>query len=302
MFIYATDLHLRDKKPRKRIDNYLERQFIKFESLLKCSKEFDNIPIVCAGDFFDTPSFSEKRMGRLIEMILDYDVDIYSVFGQHDIANHNMKYWKEGALGNLILAELVFPLTKTPVKIGQCYLYGCSWGEEVPVPKKKRKNNILVTHKLVTLKDMPFEGYIKAADLMQKFPEYSVFLCGDNHVPFSVKNKKQILLNAGSMMRNNIDQIEHNPFFYICEPETNNYTAVLYDFEEQQHIFDLEALNYEKQREETKKDFSSLVNKIKAKKTRHNFKDVLNAFIDESRLNKDERIMLTDFIKEAEEK
>jgi len=302
--VYASDLHLRDMKPKKRTDDYLEAQFVKFEALLKEASEND-VPLIIAGDFFDVPRFSEKRMARLIELIVTYEVEIYSVFGQHDVKNHNMEFWKESPLGNLILAELVFPLRSDPELIQGCWFYGVSWDEEIPIPlpqKKTDRDNILVIHELVVYKDEVFDDYVKAEWLLEDYPEYDLFLCGDNHEGFKRKKGGQVLLNTGSMMRNRVDQIEHKPHYYLIDLKEKTQKKIHYPAAPVEEIFDLASLKEEDVREEKKKDFTSLVGKIKSKKVRHDFKKVLKDIVKEAGLKKEEKTLLNKLVNEAEGK
>lgn len=298
--IYTTDNHLRDKKPIKRKDEYLVSQFTKFEAVLKHAQNKD-AGVVCAGDLFDVPEFSEKRMSILIDILNKYDVEIFAVFGQHDVKNHNMKYWKESPLGILILTDYVSLLTHKPTKYKGYHLYGCSWNEEICIPKTKK--NILVIHDLIVKEDPLFEGqenFEYAEDLILDFPEYDFFLCGDNHARFSKKTSKQLLLNAGSMMRNRKDQITHIPAFGEINLTTGKYKWIKYPQKAAEDVFNIEQLEREKEIEKEKKDFSELVSKIKNKRDRHDFKKTLNNIMKKSKVTVEIKNTVSALIKEVE--
>ena len=296
---YTSDLHIRDKKPLKRKDEYLEVQFQKLEELVEAAEEED-APVIIAGDIFDTHSISFKRLVRFTELVSR--VDTYVVFGQHDLPNNSMRFWQENPLGLLIRFGTVTCLSEEPCKIGGVYFYGCSWGEEIPIPAHET-GNVLVIHELI-VKDKPlFEGqedYVKSTHLLEDYPEYDMILAGDNHKGFIKQKGDQVLLNTGSMMRNNKDQKEHNPHFYRIELDNFQFTKHHFTCEPFKDVFNMEKIKDEERQKETQERYADLISKIKNKKHGHDFKKTLDEMSKAAKLNKTAQTKLKTLLKEAE--
>jgi DNA repair exonuclease SbcCD nuclease subunit len=287
--IYATDLHLRDKRPLKRTDDYLDKQFEKLEEILEICKESNNAPFICAGDFFDTPSFSEKRRATLLELLNKYpEIEIFSIFGQHDIKHHNMRYWKESPLGSLVLSGYVTKLGNKPQKIKGWNFYGASWGEDIPIPKTEK--NVLVIHELVLNEKALYVGQenpCMGSGLMKDFPEYQWFLCGDNHQTFFQETEKQTLLNAGSMMRNKIDQAQHHPCCAEVFLDHLNFEWLFLDIASENEVFDLLKEEQYKELLENTGAFIELIREAQNKKRDNDFSKVLRALAQKGGVRKE---------------
>jgi len=63
------------------------------------------------------------------------------------------------------------------------------------------------------------EDFVYGKSLLDEYPEFDLFVCGDNHKSFSFNVKDRYLVNCGSLMRSGIDQVDHRPCYYIYDTD-----------------------------------------------------------------------------------
>lgn len=224
----------------------VEAVFRKVEWILQKATEEEVDAILQPGDFFDTDKPSWTLFGKVVSLLEKYEVGkkfkLLSVPGQHDQENH-LADIRNTPLGLLERVGYVNIPTKTPITIGDTKVYGAGWGSDIPKPvfraTSKPKKTILLTHRMVIeekLWDKQSE-FDRANILLMKHP-FDLFVCGDNHTYHTAKHGDRVLVNCGSLVRTNIDQIDHEPtiFFYedgiyeslkvpvlgFAEPETSS--------------------------------------------------------------------------------
>lgn len=215
-FLLCNDLHLDDRKPAKRIDDFPTTQLKKFKQMLDEAAKAKCKAILCAGDMFNRPNVSKKLISTLQSLLYINGIPVYVVPGQHDLLFRNYENIDDTALGVLASSRLV-TIVSPDVKVGlgeNCFLYGCGWGEAIPVPDHDQHcTNILITHYSVGVEKL-FSGMsLKfAEDFLKEHSKYDLILCGDYHFPFqcAVKNKRtqkiRQIVNCGALLRRNIDE------------------------------------------------------------------------------------------------
>ena len=141
MIVFAGDLHLAEKNPISRLDDYPTTMLHKLETIL-------NIPAYAyffAGDFFHTPNISKEYLVRVIETLKKHeDKDIYTIIGNHDVPFGKSDNISNSPLGILFATGLVKRLT-TEV-IDGWVIMGCDYDQVAPTPNPDDKS-ILVAHK-----------------------------------------------------------------------------------------------------------------------------------------------------------
>ena len=223
--IFCGDIHLRDKKPIARTDDYFSAMWEKFMFIDSLGLKYD-CPIYCSGDFFDNWKASPELITSTIEAM---NADWYSIYGDHDLPSHSFKLRHKSGLTTLAKAGKV-----TIIKGG----HGTDKSSS-ELPKKAKSVNIegrkvLVWHVLTWHKELPYPGceLSNAKQLLKKHSKYDCILTGDNHLPFQVKYKDRLLINPGSMMRNNADQIKYKPAVWLYYAENNSVEPVYLPIEE----------------------------------------------------------------------
>ncbi len=158
-FVLLSDVHLLYDNPIARKDIARETQLEKILFVLKYASSIKAV-ILQAGDMFDKPR-SWRVLSSIIPILTDYKVPIYSVFGQHDMYLYSEENKNATSLGVLastgyvkLLDHYVYSFYEAE-KATTINIYGCSYGQEVPVPSAKKsrgKRNILVIHRPILLK------------------------------------------------------------------------------------------------------------------------------------------------------
>lgn len=247
----TSDWHIRYNRPRNRKDeNYFDTILYKINWILDQTKNYDII--LQAGDMFDTwkishvPYFLTKILSEIfLEKIWDKGKKIFSVVGQHD-----QRYrcgLSDSPLSVLEVAEIVWIAKEEELGDG-VVLYGCGYGEEVPSPKSKEDFNILLIHKMITEDGPLWPGqtdYISGKAFLKKYP-YDLVISGDNHQSFISTYRDKTLINCGSLMRSNVDQISHIPCAYIFDTDTRKYEKLEIPVEPAFNVLKIQEAVYDK--------------------------------------------------------
>lgn len=218
--IFLSDIHLLDQNPEARMDNLVEIQFQKLDYIFRYASD-NSAPIIQGGDFFDKAR-SWHLLPKMISLINKYDVEIFSVFGQHDTIYHNLSFRHETTLGVLASIGLVTVLGPDPYWISdRVHLYGCSWGEKVPVVNDTAAYNILAIHAPISdSRIFPRQQYTDASRFLTNNPDYTLVLCSDIHKSFYHRRPGgREIFNTGPLLRKTADlyNFRHKPQFYIKE-------------------------------------------------------------------------------------
>ena len=219
-FLLISDIHLRDSNPRNRCDDFRETQFDKFNWCLELAKK-ENCIVLQAGDLFDSVRSSNKLISDTISTIKQYNLDFFTVSGNHDQRHRNRD------------------LTNT------------HWGDEIPQIQYKKAFTILVIHKMVIQneEDKIWHGqqnYSTARMLLAK-NDYDLILSADNHKTFADEYKGKTLLNLGSMTRLTSAQINHESQVAIFDTDKNEYIIYKIPIKPAAEVFNLEQIEKNKE-------------------------------------------------------
>jgi len=211
--IFCADIHLRSASPRSRIDDFQKAQWNKINQLTLLAQKHD-CPIICSGDLFDVAKSSNELVLRAIEEL----PFMYVVPGQHDLPNHRISALNKSSLGVLQGAGKL-KVVLEPLELDNFILFPFPFGEEVTcISPNKKKKTLAVTHQLILdSAKSAWSGYDGevAHTFLDKVSGYDMVLSGDNHVTFVHEIKDKILVNPGSLMRQNSDQVEHKPSVFL---------------------------------------------------------------------------------------
>jgi len=232
----ASDLHWRIDRPICRTDNFLEAQIQKGNLAKSICKKYD-IPMLVGGDVFEY----SKNWPELIRIVLQSMPDFICIPGQHDLPKHNLELFGTSSLSVIEAAgkAIVFlqaGQTLDPSVLGwedqkDWLITGFPFGIE-PTSNRRRKNGkrlICMIHQLVTESKDPFPGANAEIGhkLLEKLVGYDLIISGDNHQQFVSTFDGRLLINSGSMTRQNADQMEHQPKFYLWFAEDNSYEEII---------------------------------------------------------------------------
>lgn len=255
--ILSADWHLRDDTPVCRTDDYFAAMESKIDFILDLQKSYDDRPpILVAGDLFQRAFSSpyleawaiEKMMGALIVCIP----------GQHDLPNHNLNLYHKSSMavlenaGVLLVGQLVGTGEGFNALFGEVHTF--PYGTAItPVirrnrPLKQENRSICLAHQLVYRGRELWPGMEaeRARDLLDRV-NYDLVVTGDNHQTFTLKRNDKLLVNPGSLMRQDADQEDHEPCVFLWYAETNEAEPIYLPIEDD--VITREHIERQEQRE-----------------------------------------------------
>lgn len=221
--LLTSDWHARETSPICRTDNYIETLIRKMEFVKQLSS-VEQVPVYHAGDLFD----HWKPSPYLISLVYQHVPPMFlSVFGQHDLPQHNPDLSYKSGLGMLMNAHRI-----------QCPEGWASWNQEPgeapdwtfcvsdddSLIEFRLPRKIMVMHRFVWRGKLPWPGCTAptAREVLEQYPEYDLIVTGDNHKPFIERLDGRILVNPGSLMRMTADQEDFEPRIYAWNAELND--------------------------------------------------------------------------------
>ena len=265
-FLCVGDLHYRASTPRARVDNYPMVLLGKIDQINDIADAHGCSYIFQPGDFFDssTPPYSlvSAAIGKHKE-----NGGWLAILGQHDQRYHSSDR-KNTPLAVLEKAGALHLLDPKGLVLRQprICIYGCSWGEEIPEIDYLDFCNILVMHRMV-IDDQKLWAeqteFTRARALLRRH-KFDLIVTGDNHHFFtdSVPGLRW-LVNCGSLMRSNIDQIKHKPTVVVYDSEEQTIVDVPLKVAPASKVFDMLSAKREKERNDSLESFVELVGKNK---------------------------------------
>jgi predicted phosphodiesterase len=215
--LFIADCHFRETKPICRIDDFIITQLDKINFIKKVSEEYKVKYIFQAGDLLDTYKVSISFLNWLIDN-LPY---MYCIVGNHDMPSHNLNELDKSALSILHKAEVIRILNE-PLETDDFILYPFHFGQDITSPEKTDKVKIALWHRFIIRpnevpawkNDMGLVG-----NKLFRYG-YDLVFTGDNHEYIKMEKEGRYVINGGSLLRLNVDQIEHTPKIFVYN--TNN--------------------------------------------------------------------------------
>lgn len=211
------DLHTSKKKSigRKEQNYWLEAVKPKLDFIFNQYHELKCDYFLCSGDLLDIPIVPDSIKSYFIKN----DVKIIMTLGQHDLQTRDLT--EDCSVSLLYDAGICEILSSriNNISINLDYgvpIYGCGYEEDIPEIKNQDHFNILLIHTLVSENDI-WNKHVKfkTPKWFFKHTKYDLIISGDYHGTIIANKKNRYLLNSGSMMRKSVDQVNHNPCFFI---------------------------------------------------------------------------------------
>jgi DNA repair protein SbcD/Mre11 len=228
--VWRTDVHLSDRAPSSRTDDWADAVFDKLGQVRDLAREVNAAAIIDGGDFFHIKSpgrNSHALVNRTAEHHSTYPCPVYCTPGNHDSVYGDYSFLPQQPLGVLYSTgvykrlydehEAVFRRSGgVTVRVVGIPYHGTSYDMERFTSIQKGSEDILicVAHVLASHKGgTMFEGedIVKYADLVDTAPD--VYLFGHWHKDQGVKEigGKQFVnigsLTRGSLSQDNMDRI-----------------------------------------------------------------------------------------------
>ncbi|NMC60068.1 MAG: hypothetical protein GYA51_11925 [Candidatus Methanofastidiosa archaeon] len=233
--ILCSDIHLREDTPTCWIGDFQKEQWDAL-NFVKVLQEVHSCPVFHAGDLFHHWKPSPWLLSRTTQNL---PKDFISVYGQHDLPQHNIELVEKCGMWNLMLNGKL------------CILQQGHWGWE-PLGGRGmiiKNRETLVWHHMTYIKP-PFPGASggQADTILRKYPQFDLIVTGDNHQSFSTSVDGRLLVNPGSLTRQTADQIDFQPRVALWYAETNTIEWV--NIPIQQNAITREHLEVKEQRNE----------------------------------------------------
>lgn len=243
-FIFCADLHIRETTPSCRTNTFLDEMVYKLTWLKELADNWLDIPVLCAGDVFDTWKTRDWWLFNIAYKLLPDN--FICIAGQHELPRHSLELPERSPLSILHAMEritLLGPWDSYFDSESETWIVGRSYGApRAEIDTDLRK--ILLTHEMIWDKKpypgAPTEGNTK--QVFKRYPEFDVIVSGDNHTPFTKKTGNQLLVNCGSMLRTTITQRDYKPAVWLYYTEDNRveplYIPVKDSFEDYEYVED----------------------------------------------------------------
>lgn len=289
------DWHLTNKRPENRIDDYVKAQEDKIVFIFKTMKENNVWLLLQPGDMTDKWESPDRFKTRIIKLFREVIRDIMNLYtivsvpGQHDIRFHTSP--TDNTPFGVFAESLDFLIaSKSPIPISNIDIYGAPWNAPIPKISNKNRYNILVTHRLVSdVQNWPGMNYDSPGSLLRK-TGFDLIVSGDNHKWVEYSENGKILINCGSLMRSKIDQVGHEPSFYILDTETKEFRRVLIPIVSPEEVFDLEKTKAEKEKDQKNLKLIEALraeSKINGIDFRKNMSDTISDLKERNEISKD---------------
>ncbi len=207
--ILTADWHLRDDKPICRTDDFMAAQIDKMRQISDIQKEFE-CPVLHAGDLFHHWKPSPYLLAIVIK---ELPCQFYTVYGNHDLPQHNWELRNKSGINALEAAGVLTVLDSD------------GWNQLAGVYiENKGLNDLAIWHKFVwDGKKIPWPDCdeMTALEVLKKYPDYDMIVTGDHHKPFTQEYKGRLLVNPGCLTRQAADYAEHRPRVYLYNAEDN---------------------------------------------------------------------------------
>jgi len=214
------DAHLCDYVPVKRLDNFLDAQFIKVERIRQVAEETDVDVVILLGDVFDRARPDLWLVNKAAALFGKFPCVVYSLVGNHDLQG-----CRDGvpgtALGNLFTSGTIKKLNGDMTLLDIPFRAINHTREHTAELYASEIPRIILTHNMVTPQVAPFE-HLFVDDVLAVAKDCFTF-AGDFHDPFEKYNPhtRSRIINPGVLTRTSIAEKDIDPsvIYFEATPE-----------------------------------------------------------------------------------
>jgi DNA repair exonuclease SbcCD nuclease subunit len=284
-FLTFTDVHLADKGPLSRVDDYREAILNKLEQTRDIAIERKVDLALCAGDLFHlkTPSKnSHYLVSRTIEIFKSFPCPVYSIYGNHDIYQDNKKSLPKQPFYVCLKAKAFNYLDEVFFDNGNIRIFGMDYLENPDYPDFSRENKgekiqVCVAHVNASSKfdDLFGERVYKYQELANTSPD--IFLFGHYHPDqgIEIHNNKHFInvgsLSRGSLKKDELTRIPNLGYVEISDSYEIKTEKIPLNVLPADKIFDLDKKRKE---DEEQKEIENFISEMKIKMDQNDLNDI----------------------------
>lgn len=274
--ILTADWHLREDQPTCRTDDFWIAQWKKVKYITSLQEQY-NCLVLHAGDFFGGPShhYHWKPSPRLLSETIQWiPNDFWTVYGNHDLPQHNLDLAYKSGIYTLYQAGKLIILPGV-----HCDHYPAHDDQLI------KGKQVLIWHKMVWHKEKPYPDApndSEAIQILKQYPQFDLIVTGDNHQSFTAEYEGRLLVNPGCLTRQTAKDINHQPRVYLWHAETNTVTPEYLPIE--QDVITREHIEVKEQRDER---IEAFVNRLDGEwETGISFEENMQQFFQTNRVRK----------------
>lgn len=226
---YGGDWHLRHSVPICRTDNYSSTIIKKLQWLKQYEEKYGFI--LSGGDLFDKDLYkSASDVVLTLKIIEKHLPTMIGIIGNHDLLYRSVEYLERSTISVPMASGLYKHIEGYYDLDEHTRVFGFDYGMG-GISHTNKENlidgcNIAMMHEYTSKKKNDLFGKYVGKELLQEFPEYDIILTADNHTTFTEEYEGRILINPGSFMRMDADQIEHKPSIFLIDTEKKSFEQV----------------------------------------------------------------------------
>jgi DNA repair protein SbcD/Mre11 len=261
-FLYCSDIHLRGKNSVNRLGNYFEDCLVKIDETINLYKKHKCEFLIIGGDLFDSAVVSNSVVDEFVDRIEKNNIQVYAIYGNHDLINCNLQASKGSSLSHIIRRSKNFNLLDL-YETEDVAIQGINY--EFNIEEKIKKDGlvvdsqapfkIIIPHAFITIKPFhPDVLHILAQDINTNA---NLVLCSHLHSGWGIKEvNSTIFVNLGGFGRLSISEAYNIPKVALVDTLTRKTTLFELSSAKKGHdVFDLTKYEELKGQERNIRDF-----------------------------------------------
>jgi putative phosphoesterase len=212
--IITSDWHLRDTTPICRVDDFETTQWKKVDFISRLQRRL-KCPVIHAGDLFEKWKPSPYLLAKTIEHL---PKDFYTIYGNHDLPQHNIELKNRCGVYVLKKANVLTVIDGRH--------WNVDYNENQWFEIEGRK--IHMAHMMTYQGKTPYPGCTDtpASGLLRKYKDFDLIITGHNHMQFVEKHNGRLLLNPGSLTRQSSNERGWKPCVWVWCAKDNSLEQV----------------------------------------------------------------------------
>lgn len=239
--VVSADWHASHVRPKNRTDDWYASMHNNYSQVIDIANKHD-APILISGDLLHKWNAPPELTNFLIKIFRRAESPVYTIVGQHDLPYHDPGQLHKSAYWTLVESEVIEDLGARVTHIRRrLVVHAFPYGFNIlpcNQPKAGGDIHVALCHQYIWMDKKtayphaPQESRVNSnPGLIDQFRGYNAAFFGDNHIPFTFQflfndviegAKKETyrkyactVVNCGSLVRRNIDQLKHRPAVYL---------------------------------------------------------------------------------------